>query len=147
MTWMRRVLAVLLALVLFLFAVVAVNQEQISLRFLAWHTPTLSVFWWLLISLLLGLLLGLAAPASGAEEDEWNGLPAGAGREDVFYLCGACHSLAIVKQQGLNRAGWDETLVWMVEEQGMPELEADEHRAILDYLSRFYGPDRLWQQQ
>ena len=63
MTWMRRVLAVLLALVLFLFAVVAVNQEQISLRFLAWHTPTLSVFWWLLISLLLGLLLGLAAPA------------------------------------------------------------------------------------
>ena len=61
MTWLRRALAVLLALVLFLFAVVAVNQEQISLRFLAWQTPAVSVFWWLLISLLLGLLLGLAA--------------------------------------------------------------------------------------
>ncbi len=63
MTWLRRALAVLLALVLFLFAVVAVNQDQISLRFLAWQTPAVSVFWWLLISLLLGLLLGLAAAA------------------------------------------------------------------------------------
>ena len=61
MTWLRRALVVLLALVLFLFAVVAVNQEQISLKFLAWHTPALSVFWWLLTALLLGLLLGLAA--------------------------------------------------------------------------------------
>ncbi|MCY4565010.1 MAG: lipopolysaccharide assembly protein LapA domain-containing protein [Gammaproteobacteria bacterium] len=63
MTWLRRAVAVLLALVLFLVAVVAVNQDQISLRFLAWQTPALSVFWWLLISLLLGLLLGLAAAA------------------------------------------------------------------------------------
>ena len=61
MTWLRRALVVLLALVLFLFAVVAVNQEQISLKFLAWQTPALSVFWWLLVALLLGLLLGLVA--------------------------------------------------------------------------------------
>ena len=61
MTWLRRALVVLLALVLFLFAVVAVNQEQISLKFLTWRTPALSVFWWLLTALLLGLLLGLAA--------------------------------------------------------------------------------------
>ena len=61
MTWLRRSLAVLAALVLFLFAVVAVNQEQISLKFLAWQTPALSVFWWLLGALLLGLLLASAA--------------------------------------------------------------------------------------
>ncbi len=60
MTWLRRVLATLAALVLFVFALVAVNQEQISLRFLGWQTPALSVFWWLLSALLLGLLLGLA---------------------------------------------------------------------------------------
>ena len=36
------------------------NQEQITLRFLAWQSPALSVFWWLLIALLLGLSLGLA---------------------------------------------------------------------------------------
>ncbi|MDD9999315.1 MAG: lipopolysaccharide assembly protein LapA domain-containing protein [Rhodospirillaceae bacterium] len=63
MTWLRRALALLLALVLFLVAVVAVNQDRISLRFLAWQTPELSVFWWLLIALLLGLLLGLASAA------------------------------------------------------------------------------------
>ena len=59
-TWLRRALAVFAALVLFLLAVVAVNQEQITLRFLAWQSPALSVFWWLLIALLLGLSLGLA---------------------------------------------------------------------------------------
>ncbi len=61
LTWFRRVLAAFAALVVFLLAVVAVNQEQISLKFLAWQTPALSVFWWLLIALLLGLTLGLAA--------------------------------------------------------------------------------------
>ena len=66
MSWLRRALAVLAALVLFLFALVAVNQEQISLRFLAWQTPALSVFWWLLVALLLGLMLGLAAAVSVA---------------------------------------------------------------------------------
>ena len=61
MTWLRRTLVVLAALVLFVFAVVAVNQEEISLKFLAWRTPAFSVFWWLLIALLAGLLLGLTA--------------------------------------------------------------------------------------
>ena len=60
-TWLRRALVVLAALVLFLLAVVAVNQEQISLKFLAWQSPPLSLFWWLLIALLLGLALGLVA--------------------------------------------------------------------------------------
>ena len=63
MIWLRRVLAVIAALVLFLFALVAVNQDQISLRFLAWQTPAWSVFWWLLIALLLGLILGMGAAA------------------------------------------------------------------------------------
>ena len=69
------------------------------------------------------------------------GLPAGAGREEVFYYCQACHSLAIVKQQGLDRASWDETLVWMVEEQEMEPLEAEELDLVLDYLARHYGRD------
>ena len=54
-------MAVFAALALFVFAAIAVNQEEISLRFLAWQTPALSVFWWLLLALILGLTLGLAA--------------------------------------------------------------------------------------
>lgn len=84
---------------------------------------------------------GVIASAGVAQED-FDGLPAGPGREEVFYICDVCHSLALVKQQGLNRARWDKTLKWMVEEQGMPELEPAERTMILDYLATNYGEDR-----
>lgn len=72
-------------------------------------------------------------------EELWQGLPAGPGRVMVFGICQACHSLAIVKQQGLDRESWDETLVWMVEEQGMPRLDPKNRKMILDYLTTHYG--------
>ena len=59
MSWLGRLLVLLAAVVVFLFATVAVNQTQVSLSFLAWDTPEISVFWWLLISFLLGLGLGM----------------------------------------------------------------------------------------
>ena len=77
-----------------------------------------------------------------AQDEDWAGLPSGPGREEGFYLCQACHSLAIVKQQGLSREDWDETLIWMVEEQGMPELDESEETLLLDYLAEHFGPDR-----
>ena len=82
-----------------------------------------------------------AATAQPASPDEWDGLPADPGREEVFGICGACHSLMIVKQQGLDRESWEETLVWMVEEQGMPELDPETLSLILGYLARHYGID------
>ena len=83
----------------------------------------------------------LAAGGTGAAwaddlDPDW---PQGPGREEAFYLCSACHSLAIVKQQGLNRESLDELLVWMVEEQGMDELEPDERTLILDFLAANFG--------
>ena len=45
-------------------------------------------------------------------------------------------------QQGLTRKGWDEVLVWMVEEQGMYEIEEPDRTVILDYLSTHYNEDR-----
>ncbi|QPC42289.1 hypothetical protein HW532_05970 [Kaustia mangrovi] len=92
-----------------------------------------------------GPLLAVAAllvstAAAGADElgSDW---PEGPGREDVGYFCSACHSLAIVKQQGLTRGQWDEMFDWMVEEQGMPELEGEMREEFLDYLSENFGPD------
>ena len=76
---------------------------------------------------------------AASADDLWQGLPAGPGRELVFGLCGACHSLAIVKQQGLDRDSWDETLDWMVEEQEMPPLDAENRALVLDYLETHYG--------
>lgn len=84
----------------------------------------------------------LGVPGPAAAEDEWQGLPPGQGREETFYLCGACHSLKLVVQQGLSRERWDEILKWMVDEQEMDPPEPAERALILDYLALFYGPDR-----
>ncbi len=91
-------------------------------------------------ALVLGVALGGGIWAAAA--DEWDGLPEGAGREEVYGLCGACHSLMIVKQQGLSRDAWAETMEWMVEEQGMPELDRDTLDLVIDYLVEHYGVDR-----
>lgn len=79
-----------------------------------------------------------AAPTAETDVD-FQGLPAGEGREEVFYLCNACHSLKTVKQQGLPRDRWDDLLHWMTEKQGMPALEGQERDLVLDYLADNYG--------
>jgi cytochrome c len=83
----------------------------------------------------------LATHFGPEEEEDWGGLPPGGGREQVFYSCQACHSLAIVTQQGLSREFWDETLTWMVEEQAMPELDEEDRTMVLNYLATNFGPD------
>lgn len=75
------------------------------------------------------------------EEQEMALLPAGEGREEVFYLCSACHSIKTVVQQKLTREVWDETLDYMVSEQGMPELDEEERLTILNYLGTHVSPE------
>lgn len=94
---------------------------------------------------LLAALL-LALPSGALAQDQAGGgpllgLPAGEGREEVLYSCASCHSIQTVVQQKLDRAAWDETLVWMVEEQGMAELEPGKRQLILDYLSTHVAPE------
>jgi uncharacterized integral membrane protein len=58
-TWLKTLLYVCLLLLVFVFAALAVNQQQVALSFVRWQTPfTLSIFWWLLMALLLGIFLG-----------------------------------------------------------------------------------------
>lgn len=65
--------------------------------------------------------------------------PDGNMREVTGAACIVCHSLAIVKQQGLSKGDWDELLVWMVEEQGMSEIEEPERTGVVDYLATHFG--------
>lgn len=82
----------------------------------------------------------LATHFGKQQEDNWDGLPPGPGREEVFYTCNACHSLKLVTQQGMSRSRWDDTLEWMVEEQGMSEFTNDNVKAlVLDYLTQHFG--------
>ena len=82
----------------------------------------------------------LALPAFA--QDDFGGLPEGPGQEEVFYTCSYCHSLRTVTNQRLQRWRWDQLLTWMVEEQGMAELDAETRAIVLDYLVAHYGvPD------
>lgn len=66
--------------------------------------------------------------------------PAGPGRDETFYSCTACHNFKLVAQQGLNRRQWDDSLNWMTEKHGMPKLEGDERKQVLDYLEASFPP-------
>jgi uncharacterized integral membrane protein len=56
-----KLLWAVIAVVLFFFALLAVNQGPVALRFLDWQTPELSVFWWLLAAFLLGVVIASLA--------------------------------------------------------------------------------------
>jgi hypothetical protein len=66
--------------------------------------------------------------------------PAGAGRDDTFYACTACHGFKLVAQQGMTRRQWEESLAWMTEKHGMPPLEGNDRKVVLDYLESTYPP-------
>jgi len=80
-----------------------------------------------------------AAPSKTEDDFDFDGLPPGPGREEVFVTCSACHSLKLVQQQGLSQRRWEEILNWMVEEQGMTPLKASQHTLVINYLVAHYG--------
>jgi len=64
------------------------------------------------------------------------------GAQITYDYCAACHSEMIIAQQGQTREGWDDILVWMVEDMGMNEIIEEDRNMILDYLAEYYNPDR-----
>lgn len=90
----------------------------------------------------LGLALVLAVPA-WAQDDPYQGLPEGPGRDTVLGNCTVCHNAAIILQNAMSRKKWDELITWMQEEQGMWELDAETRDTILDYLATFRGLDAV----
>ena len=89
-----------------------------------------------------GTAAAQVATAPATDEDEWQGLPPGKGREETFFTCVPCHSLRMVTQQGQSKWRWNETIDWMIDEQEMPRLDASDRELIVDYLAHFYGEDR-----
>ena len=87
-------------------------------------------------------LAGSLVTVIPAEAGEYGRLVDGKGAEETYYACTGCHSEMLVVQQGLDRERWDELIDWMIEEQGMADLEKSERELILEYLSKNYGPDR-----
>jgi hypothetical protein len=92
-----------------------------------------------LVLALTGLALARTVAAQEVEENP-SVLPAGPHRDKVFHLCTGCHSSRLIRNQALSRERWDETLTWMSERHGMPELQGKEREQVLDYLAAHLGP-------
>ncbi len=60
-------------------------------------------------------VLVVAAAFAAADEESPDSFPDGEGRDETFYFCTACHGGALIKQQGLTRDRWSETLDIMTE--------------------------------
>jgi cytochrome c len=75
-------------------------------------------------------------------EEDFGLLVNAEGAEATYYACTPCHSEMIVVQQGKTREDWDKLFDWMIEEQGMSELDPEERETILDYLAEHYNTDR-----
>jgi hypothetical protein len=96
---------------------------------------------------------GSAAQQPGVEftpsEETPEEYPEGAGREETFYACTACHGFKLVAQQGQSRRQWDETLDFMTKAHNMPAIEGQEREVVLDYLAAKFPPrapaTRGWQ--
>ena len=64
------------------------------------------------------------------------------GAEETAVACTVCHSERILAQQGLSREQWEEQFELMVDEHEMEPLQEAARAAILEYLTKYYGPDR-----
>ena len=65
---------------------------------------------------------------------------AGAGRDETFYACTPCHNFKLVAQQGLSRAGWEDSINLMIRRHNMPPLDGKDREAVLNYLEAAYPP-------
>jgi hypothetical protein len=89
---------------------------------------------------LLALALVLSSTLVARAQETPEALPEAPGREETFYACIACHGTAVIRRSRLTREGWDELMDWMTEKHGMPTLEGEERRIVVDYLARVFPP-------
>jgi hypothetical protein len=104
------------------------------------------------LGLALVFAVSLAAPVAAqgftAGDERPEDYPDRPGREQTFYACVACHGFKLVAQQGQTRQQWDDTLNWMTEKHGMPPIDGEFRKTVLDYLEAAFPPRRApggWQ--
>lgn len=97
--------------------------------------------WLLFVTMAVALTATFAFAQTFTPRDESpEDFPAGAGRDETFYTCTACHGFKLVAAQGMNRRQWDDSINWMMEKHRMPPLEAKERDTVLNYLESTFPP-------
>lgn len=92
-----------------------------------------------IVAALMAATPAVAEPFTPQQENPED-YPQGTGREPTFYACTPCHGFKIVAQQGQSRAQWEDTLDWMTKRHGMPAIDGDLRKIVLDYLETTYPP-------
>jgi hypothetical protein len=67
-------------------------------------------------------------------------LPAGAMQAKASTACLECHEARIILQQRLSKAAWSKEVDKM--EKWGAVVDANDHDALIDYLSANFGPDQ-----
>ena len=95
----------------------------------------------MLVALLFAVFASTAIAQTFTPRDENpEDFPAGAGRDETFYACTACHNFKLVAAQGLTRAGWDDSINLMIRRHNMPPLDEKDRVVVLNYLEATYPP-------
>jgi competence protein ComEA len=82
------------------------------------------------------LCLATAAPLAFAQKAQ---LPNGPGKETTQRICGACHGAEIVIGRKMDKEGWTQLVISMVQ-RGAQGTD-DEFSEIVDYLTANFSPD------
>ena len=95
---------------------------------------------WAAMAGLLWMAPAMAQSTFTPSNESPDDLPAGAGRDETFYACTACHGFKLVAQQGMTRAQWDDSINLMIRRHNMPAPEAKDRAVVLNYLEATYPP-------
>ena len=92
------------------------------------------------LAVMLWVAPALAQTTFTPREESPEEFVAAPGRDETFYACTACHGFKLVAQQGLSRAGWEDSLNLMVRKHNMPPLDDKDRAVVLGYLEAAYPP-------
>ena len=92
-------------------------------------------FAWLAMAGLVWIAPAIAQTTFTPRDESPEEFAAGAGRDETFYACTACHGFKLVAQQGMTRAQWEDSINLMIRRHNMPPLD-DKDRDSGAELSR-----------
>ena len=95
---------------------------------------------WLALAGMLWIAPATAQTSFTPRDESPEEFSAGAGRDETFYGCTACHGFRLVAQQGMTRAQWEDSINLMVRRHNMPPLDDKDRDVVLNYLEAAYPP-------
>ena len=95
---------------------------------------------WLALAGMLLIAPAMAQTGFTPRDESPEEFAAGAGRDETFYACTACHGFKLVAQQGMTRAQWEDSINLMIRRHNMPPLDDKDREMVLNYLEAAYPP-------